>query len=228
MITKLKNFLRSILNRYFGVFTFRKSSYAQEGEDLVVERLLEGKRNGFYVEVGCHHPYRFSNTFLFYKKGWRGICIDPLPGTKSSFNKNRPRDLCIEMGVDEKFSKLTYYMFNEPALNTFDKSLADRRDGLKGYYIIGTTDIEVRPLADILKNINNVPDIDLLSIDVEGFDFQVLKSNDWKKFSPRIIIAECLTAELADIDSDPVAKYLTDLGYKIYAKTGNSIIFQHI
>jgi FkbM family methyltransferase len=228
MLTKLKKFIRNILNKYFGVFFYRRYSYAQEGEDLVVERLLNGKQNGFYVEVGCHHPYRFSNTFLFYKKGWNGVCIDPLPGTKALFAKNRPRDVCIEMGVDEKFSHLTYYMFNEPALNTFDKDLAESRDGKKEYHIVDKTKVEVRPLADILKNIKNIPNIDILSVDVEGLDLQVLKSNDWEKFAPRIIIAECLTAELSIIDADPVAKFLSGLGYKIYAKTGNSIIFQHI
>jgi len=220
-----KKFIRNILSQYFGAFYYRKDSYAQEGEDLVIDRLLEGKQSGFYVEVGCHHPHRFSNTYLFYKRGWRGVCIDPLPGTKILFNKNRPRDICIEIGVDEKEGELTYFMFNEPALNTFDEKLAIDRDNLKGYRLIEKAKIKVQSLATILNGLNEIPSIDFLSIDVEGFDLEVLKSNDWDKFNPKIVIAECLTARLSDIHSDPVALYLNSLNYFIYAKTGYSIIF---
>ena len=223
-----KNIARKFFNNHFGSLSYRKSSYSQEGEDIVIDRLLEGKRNGFYVEVGCHHPYRFSNTYLFYKRGWCGVCIDPLPGTKTLFNKERPRDICIEKGVDEKEGELTYFMFNEPALNTFDEKLAADRHNKKGYHLIGKASIEVESLASILSSLNNIPSIDILSVDVEGLDLQVLRSNDWEKFSPRIIIAECLSARLSAINSDPVALYLLSLNYYIYAKTGYSIIFHKI
>lgn len=225
MLKRLKNLVRNTLNRYLGKYFYRRFSYAQEAEDLVVERLLKGKRDGFYVEVGCHHPYRFSNTFLFYKMGWRGICIDPLPGTKALFNWHRPRDICIEVGVNLHPGQLTYYMFNEPALNTFNKDLAEERNNLKNYRITGQIEIAVESLSDILMKIEEIPDIDILSVDVEGLDLQVLKSNDWVKFAPRVIIAECLTADLNFIRDDPVVRYLIDLNYRIYAKTGNSIIF---
>ena len=56
-------------------------------------RIFEGRKTGFYVDIGCHHPFRFSNSYLFYKLGWRGICVDPLPGTKALFNKWRPEDI---------------------------------------------------------------------------------------------------------------------------------------
>jgi FkbM family methyltransferase len=220
-----KKFIRNILSKYLGQLYYRKESYSQEGEDLVIERLLEGKRGGFYVEVGCHHPYRFSNTYLFYKMGWRGVCIDPLPGTKIRFNKNRPRDICIEKGVDEKDGELTYFMFNDPALNTFDEKLAIDRDNLKGCRLIDQVKIKVESLSSILNGLNEIPSIDFLSIDVEGFDLQVLKSNDWDKFNPKIVIAECLTARLSEINSDPVALFLKSLNYFVYAKTGYSIIF---
>ena len=75
MFGNFKKMIRPFVDNYFGQIRNRRISYSQEGEDLVVDRLLNGKRNGFYVEVGCHHPYRYSNTFMFYKKGWRGICI---------------------------------------------------------------------------------------------------------------------------------------------------------
>lgn len=221
----LKNLLRPYFEKYFGYFLHGRFSYAQEGEDLVVFRLLEGKRNGFYVEVGCHHPYRFSNTYIFYKNGWRGVCIDPLPGTKNVFNRKRPRDIVVEVGVGEDGGILHYYMFNEPALNTFDSSIAKSRDGLNGYFIKNTKTVEVKRLDEILNAMLELPEIDLLSVDVEGFDLQVLKSNDWNKYRPRVIIAECLAMRMEDIMSDSVCEYLTKLNYSVYAKTGHSVIF---
>jgi hypothetical protein len=65
----------------------RSNCYSQEGEDLIASRLFPNQSTGFYVDIGAHHPTRFSNTYLLYTKGWRGINIDPLPGSKELFDK---------------------------------------------------------------------------------------------------------------------------------------------
>lgn len=222
----MKELAKNYLKKFGPSFLFSKKSYAQEGEDLVVNRFLEGQKNGFYVEVGAHHPYRFSNTYFFYKKGWSGICIDPLPGTKKAFNKARPRDVALEVGISISPGKLEYYMFNEPALNTFDPAVAKIRDGKKGFRVIDTLIIETKPLATILADLK-IPDsgIDLMSVDVEGFDYQVLSSFDWDKNHPKVIIAESDNTELVSIQSDPIYSLLLNKGYKLYAKTGHSLIF---
>src|SRR5688500_1685041 len=67
-------------------------SYALEGEDMVLRRLFEGKTRGFYVDVGAHHPRRFSNTYYFYRRARRGINIDAAPGSMEAFNRDRSRD----------------------------------------------------------------------------------------------------------------------------------------
>ena len=223
----MKDFIKNLLYRFGPAFLFCKKSYAQEGEDLVVDRLLLGKKNGFYVEVGAHHPFRFSNTYFFYRRGWSGICIDPLPGTKKAFNKSRPRDLALELGVSEAPGRLEYFMFNEPALNTFDSKIAKSRDGLKGYKVIKKISIDTLPLAQILRS-NNIPatGIDLMSIDVEGLDYEVLSSHDWQQYSPKIVIAEALEAKFQNIEMDPIYTFLVAKGYCLYAKTGCSLIFQ--
>lgn len=217
----VKGFIKGFFHPYF----FSCRSYAQEGEDLVINRLLGGKTTGFYVEVGCHHPFRFSNTYFFYRKGWRGICIDPLPGTKKAFNRWRKRDKVLEVGVSDVASFLTYHMFNEPALNTFDEAVAREKDGLQNYKLVEKRKIPVEPLSLILDKVGCTQAIDFLSVDVEGLDLQVLQSNDWEKYRPAIIIAESLAAE-EDISTDSVYSYLKSMGYKFYAKTGNSLIYK--
>jgi FkbM family methyltransferase len=202
-------------------------SYAQEGEDLVVHRLLGHIQRGFYIDIGSHHPFRFSNTYLLYRRHWHGLCVDPLPGSASLFNRWRPRDIAVEMGVSEIPSSLNYYLFNEPALNTFDAALAEERSNIAGYRIIGKREIMTDTLASIILSFLPlpIPAIDLLSVDVEGFDLQVLRSNDWDRFRPSVVIAECLDTSLETIRNNETANFLLELGYRAYAKTGHSVIF---
>ena len=103
-------------------------SFAQEGEDLVLERFLEGRPSGFYVDVGAFHPRRFSNTRSFYERGWRGINIEPAAEGCRLFRQERPRDTNLELAVSETPGELAYYVFDDPALNTFDRALAASRD----------------------------------------------------------------------------------------------------
>lgn len=200
-------------------------SYSQEGEDLILDRLFEGQERGFYVDIGAHHPFRYSNTALFYKKGWRGINIDPLPGTKKLFDKYRPRDINLEIGVSTTMGKVRYYMFNEPALNTFDEKLAKSRHGSK-YSIVEEIDIKTMALGEILDKYH-VEDgsIDFISIDTEGVDIQVIKSCDWNKYRPKYLLVEALDVlKITDAMQAPVVLYLAEYGYELIAKTVNSLI----
>jgi hypothetical protein len=78
---------------------FAIRSYSQEGEDRVLAHVLDiGRRDpGFYVDVGAHHPQRFSNTYAFYLAGWRGLNIEPRPGSLSLFQRLRPRDINLNL-----------------------------------------------------------------------------------------------------------------------------------
>ncbi len=193
----------------------------------MLNRLLDETPDGFYVEIGAHHPFRFSNTYFFYRRGWRGICIDPVPGTKALFNQHRPRDVALEMGVSQGQSLLKYFQFNEPALNTFDPVVAQERDGLRQYKIINVQEVPTDSLSNILDlYLSANQKITFLSVDVEGLDLEVLKSNNWLKYRPQYIVAECLTADLFKLKDDPVVAYVSSLGYVPFAVTGYSILFK--
>ena len=214
-----------IKNNYFDGFSLK--SYSQEGEDMILRRLFEKQKTGFYVDVGAHHPKRFSNTFFFYKKGWSGINIDAMPNSMRLFDKIRPRDINLEVPISDKKQKLKYYMFNEPALNGFSKDLAEKRDGKDNYKIISERDMETSTLEKILeKNLPSGQKIDFMSIDVEGLDFQVLKSNNWKRFRPKFVLVEVLDSSIKEIANSKEYKYLAEFGYEIFAKTVNTVIFQ--
>ena len=124
--------------------------YSQNGEDLILNRFLNNKKEGFFVDIGAHHPIRFSNTYLFYKKGWSGINIDAMPGSMILFNKLRPKDINIEKGVSLENENIMFYQFNESALNTFSKKEAFSKNK-DGYKIIKSNLVEVDTLENILN-----------------------------------------------------------------------------
>lgn len=200
--------------------------YSQEGEDAILARIFEKQQTGFYVDVGAHHPKRFSNTYYFYKKNWKGINIDPLPGSMKRFNKYRPYDINLEIGVSSSKGYLNYYMFNEPALNTFDGKIAHKRDGENGYFIKKVIEIETFTLEEILDKYllpNQV--IDFLSIDTEGYDFYILKSNNFNKYRPKVILIEVLGVNLDDLINHDITLFLKNNDYYLFAKCFNTVLF---
>ncbi|KVV15871.1 methyltransferase, FkbM family [Flavobacterium sp. TAB 87] len=207
---------------------FDVKSFSQEGEDLILERLFEGKNWGIYVDVGAHHPYRYSNTFKFYLKGWRGVNIDAMPGSMDLFNKWRPRDFNIEAAISEEKEILCFYIFNDLALNTFDETVVKLYDNDKYFRVIEKKEIETKKLSDVLENsLRNSEQIDFMSIDVEGLDLDVLHSNDWQRFKPLVILIEILNvASIIDVQDHEIYIYLTSKGYKLFSRTVNTFIFK--
>lgn len=221
----MRNKLIFIKNKYLDGYSIK--SYSQEGEDMILRRLFEKQKAGFYVDVGAHHPKRFSNTYFFYKIGWRGINIDAMPGSMNIFKKLRPRDINIEKPISDCRQVLTYYSFNEPALNGFSKELSEKRNGLDSYKIISKEKLETAPLSKILDTYLPVnQSIDFMSIDVEGLDFNVLKSNNWNIYRPKIILIEILDSSLDEIETSEIASFLKQFDYCIYAKCFNTVFFK--
>ncbi len=220
-INQIKKIVYKYMNIYFHL------SYSQEGEDMILRRIFGKQQTGFYIDVGAHHPKRFSNTYFFYKKGWKGINIDAMPGSMKIFKKIRKRDINVEKPIAGKKQTLTYYAFNDPALNGFSKQLSNSRIGKK-YFIKYTKKMRTFTLEDILdRHLPANQKIDFLSIDVEGLDFDVLKSNNFTKHSPKIIIIEMLFNNLEEIINNNIYKFLNSKNYSFYAKTVNSVFFIH-
>ena len=200
--------------------------YSQNGEDLILNRLLENKEKGFFIDVGAHHPIRFSNTYLFYKKGWSGINIDAMPGSMTKFNKIRPKDINIECGVGLKNDQLTFYQFNETALNTFSKkeALSKNKDG---YKIIKSNFLQVESLENLLdKYMPRNTKIDFLNIDVEGKDEEVLISNNWEKYKPNYILVEILREKYIANPNSSIKQFLKSIGYIPINKIFDTYIFK--
>jgi FkbM family methyltransferase len=218
---KLNLFIKKYVTNY------SISIFSQDGEDIILKEFLSGKNTGFYVDIGAHHPMRFSNTYLFYKKGWRGINIDAMPGSMQLFNKKRKKDINLEVGIAEKEGFLTYYMFDASALNGFSETISLERNSCTKFKVVGKKKIKTFPLSKILdKHLPPNTKIDFMNIDVEGFDFQVLKSNNWNKYVPEFILVECTSKNLDEVQNDSIYIFLVEKGYVLVAKTYRTCIFR--
>ncbi|CAN5375694.1 hypothetical protein BH20VER3_BH20VER3_02520 [soil metagenome] len=208
---------------------YHTMAYSQEGEDLILQRTFGSQASGFYVDIGAHHPQRFSNTYLLYKSGWRGINVDAAPGSMNIFRKERPRDINLELAIGEgECSSRTFYIFNEPALNTFDAELAQSRTGneFKGT-ILSKQGVAIRSLEAVLREyLPPGTTIDFLTVDVEGLDLEVLRSNNWKQYRPRYVLAECYGIPMSALPEDGIYQYMLSQGYELAAKTVNTLIFK--
>ena len=200
--------------------------YAQDGEDLVLDRLFDGQQSGFYVDIGAHHPSRFSNTYLFYLRGWSGINVDAQPESMKAFNRHRSRDTNLELGVGLKKEQARFFRFNEPALNTFNEAEAKFKEQ-HPYFIVDTQIAQVRRLDEILnEHMGTRTTIDFITIDVEGKDLEVLMSNDWLRYRPRFVLAETLRTNLTNIQDCPIVQFMHSVGYDAICKVYNTAFFE--
>lgn len=208
---------------------FCRRSYSQNGEDLLVFALSNRKRDGFYVDVGAYHPKRFSNTHGLYLRGWTGINIEPDPMNFSRFSRVRPRDLNLNIGIAGKNTAMTFYRFLPDTNSTFSESTA-REYQQSGATLIGKKRIQVRTLASVLGNYSRNKSIDLLSIDAEGLDETVLRSNDWKKFRPRFLLVESHTHDMkmdggVSVFRPTIYRYLRKQGYVLLMDNGTNSLY---
>jgi FkbM family methyltransferase len=196
-----------IWNRY--IF----NSYSQHGEDIILDDLLHNKKNGFYIDVGAYDPYRFSNTMRFYKRGWKGINIEPNTVNWKLFEMYREKDVNLNIGIGKKEGVLTFYTMDPPTLSTFSQDQAIEYQK-KGFQIVSKTKVQIIPLRNVIKKYSKGRKIDFLSVDVEGFEMEVLKSNDWKTNRPSIICIETANPNTEGSEQlDTIRSFLEKQGY---------------
>lgn len=199
-------------------------SYSQNGEDILLSHHVFNSQNaGFYVDVGAHHPKRFSNTYLLYQKGWSGINIDPIPGMEKIFAE-RKRDTNINAGISDHSSIIKYYEFSKGALNTFEAEIAKKQSQKYGEPTI--KEVSVMRLDGILNKYAVGKKIDFLNIDVEGYERQVLNSNDWQNYCPTVIAIEDQELNIENPSKSSTYVFLKSKGYKLTDKLNYTSFYQ--
>ena len=202
--------------------------YSNWGVDLLVKDILKkGKEKGIYIDVGSHHPLINNNTYILYKRGWKGINVDLDFNSIDMFNYFRPEDHNIQIALSNKISFTDLYFFhNRAAKNTITKSRG------KGAKLIKS--IKTDTLNNIIKNSKiNTKKIDFLSIDVEGNELNVLKGLNFKKYRPKIIsiefikpnVKEFYQHDIKNIFKSDIYKFMISKKYKLVNWIHDDLIF---
>ena len=234
----INNYLRKIKSFFKYYFYFIKNynliknskNFSQEGEDIFLIDFFKDQLNGFYIDVGAFHPYRINNTYLLYKKGFRGINIDISATSVDFFNFARPDDVNLNVGASDKFEEKVFFSKKNLSFhNTLSKSLAEsdiQTEPFKKKY-----SILCKPLDDIIQNTKfSNKTIDFLNIDAEGYDYQVLLGLNLKRYNPKVIcieISPLVEKKNEQYKDTKIYKYLLKHGYKLSWKGFNSFIFTY-
>ena len=206
---QLKEKLRLIRKKW------RQKTYSQLGEDIAVLAYFNNRPKGFYVDVGCFHPHRYSNTRSLYELGWSGINIDISPRKLELFDFDRKRDVNILCGVGNAETTLTSYIFgNGSALDTLDRETADRW-AIDFKLPYREVPVQSRPLTTVLKE-QGVKKIDYLNIDVEGFEDAVLEGFDLSYFTPECISIE-IHGDIETVIASSSFKSICSQGYHLHS-----------
>lgn len=186
-------------------------SYSANREDVFINRLFAHRPTGFYVDVGAAHPVYENDTKSLYDRGWHGINIEPNAGFFRALAAERPRDRNFNLAVSNTPGTLTFYEVIGTGLSTCDPDEA-RRASAKGFRVVDHQ-VATDTLCNLLEAAD-APAIDLLKVDVEGFELQVLQSNDWTRFRPILIIAEATYPESPTRRPDQLTPFLAGHGYR--------------
>ena len=213
----------------------KKASYSQWGEDHFIENFFKNKNTGIYLDVGCFHPFKYSNTCLLFNKGWKGINIDANPTSIDLFNIARPKDINLCTAIDDKKTEFKFY-FDHPfsPVNTLDKQSYEnfknsyyRQWKKKSFEGDVVKIVKSKTVDEILEISKPFSKIDFLNIDIEGMDFTVLKQLVPKKINPKLISIETHSTENTKLrDCDLIYDFLKNSNYVILDRAGQSTLFK--
>jgi FkbM family methyltransferase len=168
-------------------------SYAQNHEDILLDRVFKNQAKGTYVDVGANHPVLDSNTYFFYRRGWRGYNFEPLKHLHEKFLEQRPEDHNLAIALSDSEGALPFYEISScDGLSTLSAEVADhhRRRGLE----VIEHQIPVRTLASLIEELH-MPAPDFLSIDVEGLEEKVIRGIPFATWRPKVLVIESTLPE---------------------------------
>lgn len=186
-------------------------SYAQNAEDVMLWRALGHIEAGFYIDVGANHPADDSVTKAFYDRGWSGINIEPLAKHIRELERDRPRDINLQLAVGAHDGEIELFDTPVRGLATVSAEMADRH-AAQGLHTVRSV-VPIRRLDAICSDYAPA-DIHFLKIDVEGFEAEVLAGMDFKRFRPWVVVIEATLPNSREISAAWEPSFL-EQGYQL-------------
>lgn len=217
--------LRSVLGtRFYSLakasklaFPVNRSSYSQSGEDTALLSYFDSSV-GTYLDIGSGHPIHLSNTYLLYRLGWRGICVDPI-GTNHFLAKIvRPGDMNVRALVSNEPGPVEFFEMDPSFYSTTDRTIATNLQN-GGAALIRQQKLPAIPVSSLpFKPKSAEPSV--MSIDVEGYELSVLQSVDWEAQLPSIVLVEMWNRDDRFMQNRKVHELMLDVGYQNFSTTG--------
>ena len=230
MFERIFYFFIRVLSKLFGL----SFSFSSDGEDSVLLKYLSKIKNGKYIDIGSHQPIKHSNTFLFYLLGWNGLCIDPLPSLKTKYRFLRRRDKFINAGLvasksenEEEFN--FYYYKNNRDNSTFNPDMVKElraKYGREPSSVIAVPKINVSEMVLIWEEFfRKNKEINLLNLDIEGFELDVLEDLFSVNKYPWVICVEEIGLTAETLQNGDLYKLMKNNGYILVSRTFLSSIY---
>lgn len=202
------------------------TSYAQNYEDVMLNRVFSETAAGFYIDVGANDPMLHSVTKAFYDRGWSGINIEPVKQYFEKLTQDRPRDINLNIAAGEDEGTAEFFEVENTGLSTFDREAAEQlsQDGL---YAVKPYSVKLSTLAKICADHVTQP-IDFLKIDVEGWEAPVINGHDWTAYRPKIVIIEATIPGTPVRKTDNIAAFMKAQNYdRVYFDGMNDFWLAH-
>lgn len=231
MLRKSFEFLHKVERRVCRDLANSRRSFSQCGEDILVQYVFNMRKihRPSYLDIGCNDPFVLNNTVALYLQGSRGINIDANPNLIRKFERERPQDINLNTGISgTDAGELDFYLMEDDTLSTFSKGECDALQG-HGHKLRSVEKIRLTTISKILEKHAGGKFPDFLSLDVEGLDFEILKTIDFARSAPKVICVEA--AEYSPTGSgerrSDLIEFLVAKGYYEYANTNlNAIMVQ--
>ena len=211
-------------------------SYTPQREDVLLARAFEGQQSGFFIDVGANHPRNGSITQLFVERGWTGINIEPNPGLIPDFEKYRPNDVNLPVAISDVEGEIELYVVGDnPALTTTEPTLGDQY-AAEGR-LVERKMVRGMTLAQVCREHVLDRTIDFMSIDVEGAEEKVLRSADFSRWRPRVLVVEAVRPNSNEQTHLRWESLITDQSYRsvlfdginrVYVESSEDVLWRRL
>ncbi len=221
MLKSLRSYLRFYRHHSASELRYARASFSQFGEDLYLVEQFPGKSDGLYVDVGGFHPIQYSNTYFFYRRGWRGVVVEPQQSLADLHARWRPRDEVVRCAITDSEGEADLLLFD--GCSGIDDG---RYMHTEGKSWLPRTRVRTRRLASVLASSPLLAgkQIDFLSVDCEGHDEVILASGDWNRWRPVVVLCEAYTPEKQGV----LGTAMEARGYRQIGKCGPTLVYRDL